>query len=65
MNNLLEVKNLEVTIGEKALLQDISFVVTSGDSVAEAGPSGCGKSTLLRTLCLLTPPSGGEVFFAG
>ena len=65
MNNLLEVKKLSVTIGGKALLQDISFAVTAGDSVAVAGPSGCGKSTLLRTLCLLTPPSGGEVFFAG
>ena len=65
MNNLLEVKKLSVTIGGKALLQDISFAVAAGDSVAVAGPSGCGKSTLLRTLCLLTPPSGGEVFFAG
>jgi ABC-type branched-subunit amino acid transport system ATPase component len=40
MNNLLEVKNLEVTIGEKALLQDISFVVTSGDR--------CGGGRTLR-----------------
>ena len=65
MNNLLEVKNLAVEIGGKSLLRDISFTVAAGDSVAVAGPSGCGKSTLLRTLCLLAPPSGGEVFFAG
>ena len=65
MNNLLEVKHLAVEIGGQSFLRDISFTVAAGDSVAVAGPSGCGKSTLLRTLCLLAPPSGGEVFFAG
>ena len=65
MNSLLEVKNLAVTSGGKTLLRDISFAVEAGESVAIAGPSGCGKSTLLRALCLLTPPSGGTVLFAG
>jgi len=45
-----EVKNLNLSYGEKQALKDISMTIGSKEIVAFIGPSGCGKSTFLRTL---------------
>ncbi len=42
-------------------LQDITFSVASGDSLAIVGPSGCGKSTLLGLLGALDVPTQGRI----
>src|SRR3978361_1661907 len=41
------------------VLDDVSFMVSSGEVVAIVGPSGCGKSTLLQVLGGVVQPSGG------
>jgi ABC-type polysaccharide/polyol phosphate transport system ATPase subunit len=40
-------------------LQDVSFAVRPGESVALVGRNGSGKSTLLRILCGITRPARG------
>lgn len=47
------------------ILQDISFSVMPGETVAIVGASGSGKSTLLGLLAGLDEPSGGEVCLDG
>ena len=47
------------------ILQEISFSVMSGESVAIVGASGSGKSTLLGLLAGLDVPSGGEIRLDG
>lgn len=47
------------------VLQDISFSLASGSSLALLGSSGCGKTTLLFLLAGLLKARGGDYRFAG
>ncbi|MED5238275.1 MAG: ABC transporter ATP-binding protein [Pseudomonadota bacterium] len=51
--------------GNLKLLQNITFDVFPGDSVAITGPSGSGKSTLLSLLAGLDTPTSGLVTLKG
>ncbi|MBL4576392.1 MAG: Fe-S cluster assembly ATPase SufC [Opitutaceae bacterium] len=46
----LEIKNLNVSIGEKSILNDFSLAVPKGEVHALMGPNGTGKSTLAKAL---------------
>lgn len=50
MKNLIEIKNINLSFGEKQVLKDVSLNIPEKRIVALIGPSGCGKSTLLRCL---------------
>ncbi|HEY7905400.1 MAG TPA: ABC transporter ATP-binding protein [Wenzhouxiangella sp.] len=51
--------------GQLVILDDISFDLKSGETLAIVGASGSGKTTLLGLLAGLDRPSHGEVFLAG
>ena len=69
MKALLSVKDLTVTIGEKVLVDRVSFDVPEGKIVALAGGSGSGKTTIgLSILRLLAAPlkvEQGSIVFEG
>ena len=46
---------------EAAVLEDVSFSVEPGESVAIVGPSGCGKTTLVKLMLGLLQPSAGRI----
>jgi putative ABC transport system ATP-binding protein len=66
---ILEVNKLrkEVSSGESELiiLDDVSFSLEEGQSLAITGPSGSGKSTLLGLLAGLDTSTKGEIFLDG
>ncbi len=59
----LEVSHLEVSFGEKLILDDLSFSLKEGQIAALLGPSGCGKTTLLRSIAGLIQPTAGTIRF--
>ena len=45
---MLELRDVTLAFGEKAVLQRCSLALGAGEHLALMGPSGCGKTTLLR-----------------
>ena len=44
-------------------IENLSFNVSLGETIAFVGPSGCGKSTLVKLLVGLYPPTRGNIYF--
>ena len=58
-------KKVSSTEDQLTILDNVSFDLAQGDSLAIIGRSGSGKSTLLGLLAGLDLPSSGEVILAG
>ena len=58
---MLELKNISISFGEKAVLKNQSLTLRPGQRIALMGPSGCGKTTLLRVALGLIRPGKGTV----
>jgi len=50
MSVSLEIKNLNVSIGDKQIIKDFSLIIPKGEVHAIMGPNGTGKSTLAKAL---------------
>ncbi len=66
---MIEVKNITKTYGKKenkfVALENISFDIPTGASVAILGKSGSGKSTLMHAMSGLDRPEKGEILIDG
>lgn len=61
---LVSLKNIAFSIGERIILQDISLELQRGKILTIIGPNGAGKSSLLRILLGLESAYQGEVSLA-
>ncbi len=66
---LLTVDGLSVAYGDEQVVDDVSFTLRRGESLALIGESGSGKTTIARTVLRLLPKGarvlGGRVVFDG
>ncbi len=62
---MLELRQVDTYYGNIQALKGISIDVEEGEIVALIGANGAGKSTTLMTICGVTPPRSGEIFFKG
>jgi zinc transport system ATP-binding protein len=58
LDNVLEVEHLSVHFGKVQVLNDLSFSVARGSSLALTGPNGAGKTVLFQALIGSIPSTG-------
>nr|CTQ89404.1 ABC transporter, ATP-binding/permease protein [Kibdelosporangium sp. MJ126-NF4] len=50
---------------DEPALEDVSFDLRPGETIAVVGKNGAGKSTLFKLLCRLYDPTGGRILLDG
>jgi ATP-binding cassette ChvD family protein len=58
---VVEVENLKKHMGDKLLIEDLSFSIPPGAIVGIIGPNGAGKTTLFRMITGQEAPDSGEI----
>ena len=65
MADLLQVEGLSAGYGEAVVLQDVSFSLQEGATLALLGRNGTGKTTLINTLVGATRQHAGRIGLGG
>ena len=59
---MIRIENVSKSFNEKMILNNISFTISKGDSIAIIGQSGVGKSVLLKHINGLLRPDNGKIY---
>ena len=62
-SKVIEVEGLQKAMGDKLLVEDLSFSLPPGGIVGVIGPNGAGKTTLFRMLTGQEAPDAGDVSY--
>ncbi len=65
MSVFLQARGLARQFGPTAVLEDVSFTLGAGETLAVVGRSGCGKTTLLKVLAGILAPGRGSLLRGG
>ena len=65
MSNIVEIRHLSKSFGQKSVLKDVSFSAKSGEFTVILGLPVSGKSVLVRLIAGLEKPDGGQVELRG
>ena len=57
----IQFNNVSLKIGQKSILEDLSFKVKKSEITAIIGPSGSGKSSLLKLILGINKPNAGSI----
>ena len=63
--NLLQADHVTLRFGGVTAVNDVSFTVAAGETVALIGPNGAGKSSLFNCISALYQPQQGSIRFDG
>lgn len=59
--NILSIENLEKTLKDEPLFENVTLGLESGEKVGIVGKNGCGKSTFLKTISGEITPDEGKI----
>src|SRR5258708_20328703 len=62
---VIQVEGAAITLGGRAIWQEVALTVQPGEFLAILGPNGAGKSTLLKAILGLLPLSAGAISVLG
>jgi zinc/manganese transport system ATP-binding protein len=62
---ILSVQGIDVRLGGREILRDVSFAIQPGELTGLIGSNGAGKTTLFRVILGLQHPSAGRVLLDG
>ena len=62
-DKVIEVEGLKKAMGDKLLIEDLSFSLPPGGIVGVIGPNGAGKSTLFKMLTGQEQPDAGAISY--
>jgi ATP-binding cassette subfamily B multidrug efflux pump len=65
LRGAIEYRHLTLRLGDRVVLDDVSFAVEPGQVLAVVGPTGSGKSVLVSLLARLHDPPAGTVLVDG
>ncbi|HKY19841.1 MAG TPA: ABC-F family ATP-binding cassette domain-containing protein [Vicinamibacterales bacterium] len=58
---MLQLSSITKSFGERVLLEDVTWQISTGERVGLCGPNGAGKTTLLKMLAGYDEPDEGSV----
>ena len=58
---MLQLSSITKSFGERTLLEDVTWQITSGERVGLCGPNGAGKTTLLKMMAGFEGPDEGQI----
>jgi ATPase subunit of ABC transporter with duplicated ATPase domains len=61
MSTLLTAKDITLHYNSKTYLDDLTFILETGDIIGLVGKNGCGKTSLMRILAGLQDYDGGSI----
>jgi zinc/manganese transport system ATP-binding protein len=65
VTEILSVQGIDVHLGGREILCDVSFAIAPGELTGLIGSNGAGKTTLFRVILGLQQPSAGQVLLDG
>ena len=67
ISNMIEIKNLSVSVEGKGILHDVNLDIGRGETIVLFGPNGSGKTSLLKTIMgiPLYRLESGNIIFKG
>jgi phospholipid/cholesterol/gamma-HCH transport system ATP-binding protein len=63
MGHVVELRDVDLSFGEKRVLDNVSLVADPEERLVIIGQSGAGKTTILRLILGILRPGEGSVFF--
>ncbi len=65
MSAAIELRGVNKSFGNVAIIRDINLTVAQGERHALIGPNGAGKSTTFNLISGYVPPTSGSVLLRG